>query len=558
MSLHKGGVCVAILALLAAMSPPLIASSVSEAVACDVGDSEVDRNLTPEECPPGVDATQGDETGVSKEFSMLDEEGKILDEWFPDRLSEAGITGAVDGQIDARLAGPGGSSLAPKQGLFQSEQPQRVPTALYSTGFFYPMHRDGPIQAPAAGSWRTDTAYLSSWALDAALRIDRIGFRVNAAAAKGATADIAIYRDNGRARARELVHSVTGIPLATTGAKSQIVDWELPAGVYWVETTLHGNVTALVLEAIPVQGGHFPAPISVSGSTPAAAAVASGVSRTKRSGAPSEVHSAETLGAARYIPRLWFRPLLTATPGTARWHDSDTENAGLRNYSQVVTPEHISIEDDPVLGDIRSVMRLSTAEGDTSLTANPRTQLAPHTSVAIGSEFWVGFGLMIPEDFPATWNNSYFMTVAEMYGAPYGGNSPFRFTIMQGGDGIALCATRSSAFSAGPANVWVKPLAGFRGKWIDIVLHGVLSTDPGVGYYELFTNEGSGFVQQQLAGVNRLHGASVVVGVNDGTPNSFHLKNYRQAGSPVKETTIYFANHRVGVTFDEVNPHSYD
>lgn len=52
MSLNKGGVCVAIFALLAALSTPVLASSASQAVVCDASDSAVDGTSTPEECPP--------------------------------------------------------------------------------------------------------------------------------------------------------------------------------------------------------------------------------------------------------------------------------------------------------------------------------------------------------------------------------------------------------------------------------------------------------------------------------------------------------------------------
>ncbi|RXZ68266.1 prealbumin-like fold domain-containing protein [Agromyces albus] len=56
MSRRKGGALVAITALLAALfTPLLVASPASAAVVCDVGDFEIDGNLTPEDCPPGFD-----------------------------------------------------------------------------------------------------------------------------------------------------------------------------------------------------------------------------------------------------------------------------------------------------------------------------------------------------------------------------------------------------------------------------------------------------------------------------------------------------------------------
>jgi hypothetical protein len=328
-----------------------------------------------------------------------------------------------------------------------------------------------------------------------------------------------------------------------------------------VETVLHGDVSALQIEAIPNAGAYLPVPVAKYSETPGSGANASGITRATRTGNPSGVGSTETFTPTLYVPRAIFRPGVASAAGIkAALHESNTDMMGLSNYDQIVTPEHIYVENDPVLGSIRKVMRLSTTEADTSLTGDPRTQLTSYPVITQGSEFWAGFSVLFPESpaFPASWNNSYFFTLAEVFGTPFGGTSPFRFTVVQGGSGISLAATKSTAFNAtGSANVWVKPINPIRSKWLDIVIHGVLSTDPAQGYYELFTNEGAGLVQQTLNGETRLYGASSVPGINDGAPNAHHIKNYRGVGSGAGEVTVYFANHRVGLIQDEVNPRSY-
>lgn len=504
---------------------------------------------------PTMDAISSDMAGdvgdLSTPFGAAFSNALVSEAGDPDSPLGGSIVATVDQGLVAERA-PRNSLIAQTQ-----SRPRTNATVMHAPGYFYPMHKPGVPLAPAAGSWATDTEYLYSWAVDQAVSIDRLGFRVLTGSA-GLTADVAIYHDNQRARPGKLFTSVTGTAMTPSGSKNLTVAPPIiQPGVYWIGVTFHGDVSTFRVECLPIGGGYYPAPLSPSNSVPAASVAPAGLSRPGRTGAPSDVLLSETLAPADNIPRIWFRPSITAVQGRALLHDSEFDERGLTNYAGVVTPEHVTVIPDPVLGNLRQVVSLNTHETDTSITANPRTQLEPYSTIAVGSETWAAVGFLFKDTFPATWNNSYWMTIAEVYGTPYGGTSPFRLTIVQGAGGISIAATKSAAYGAGPANVWVKPLSGIRNKWLDVALKFVLSPDPAVGYYELWINEGNGMVQQQLNGVNRLYGSTVVAGINDGGPNTFQVKNYRMAGSPVTESTVYVANHRVGTSLAEVDPRSH-
>lgn len=239
-------------------------------------------------------------------------------------------------------------------------------------------------------------------------------------------------------------------------------------------------------------------------------------------------------------------------PDSALLFDADVARNGLSAYAHVIHGERISVVDDPVLGDARKVMRFTVQDGDIGPTENPRAQVETPKMLRGGDEFWVGWSTLFPPDWPnrlpsggASW-----ITLSELYGPPYAGAAPVKFGMRSGTD--ALTWQRNSNYG------WDIPWE--RGpvqtnRWYDQVLHVKLSSDPEVGFVELYVNTGGGWQQQTLRGSARLH-MRTMDSSNGGGPNYHKLALYRKRGMyPV--LTVFHAEHRVGTSFDAVAPNSY-
>ncbi|MGM7724371.1 heparin lyase I family protein [Metabacillus sp. Hm71] len=222
---------------------------------------------------------------------------------------------------------------------------------------------------------------------------------------------------------------------------------------------------------------------------------------------------------------------------------------GISMYPNTILPERVFIQSDPVRGTSRQVARIHTRSIDNEVLY-PRVQLATNSILAVGDEFYVGFGVYIPEDFEVIDGPDNDVMLHEIYGPPFNGGAPNSLRIF--GNNFALFPDIDSY----PTPQWTMPI--IKGAWVDFVFRYKLSTDPAVGYVELSVNKGTGFENQLINGVQRYYHATLKAGVNDSGSNYSTIKVAYDAQSVRDEVTILFANHRIGYdTFNSVDPGSY-
>ena len=194
--------------------------------------------------------------------------------------------------------------------------------------------------------------------------------------------------------------------------------------------------------------------------------------------------------------------------------------------------------------------RLSVSDGDTEascpghvFTPNPAASLIGPTVFHNGDDAWMGFSVYFPAGFP---NIPNWFQFAELYGKPYGGSPPIGLAVV--GNRMGLWRDATQNFD----NPWSTPLV--TNQWQDIVLHVKFSSDPTVGFVELYLNG----VQQQFAdGSTRLYYATLVAGNNwDGASggNYLDIDEYRSHLDQLGTVTIYDAEMAIGDSYAAVAP----
>jgi hypothetical protein len=265
-------------------------------------------------------------------------------------------------------------------------------------------------------------------------------------------------------------------------------------------------------------------------------------------------------GAAAYASASSVSPLIvpvvttmtptpSPTPGDVLF-DGDFKY-GLSNWPGRIHPERISIVDDPVLGSARKVAKFTVYDADVGPTSNPRAQLEAPANMSEGNEYWVGWSSLLPSDFPAVLAPFGWVTLESVYGPPFDGAGPISTRIQNGSAGAEVRWQRNRTYD------WDMPfrIALPRGRWVDYVWHVKMSSDPSVGFAEVYVNSGDGYEQQLLNGQSRLY-MKTFDSSNGAGANNFRLANYRMEGM-LDVLTVYHASPKVGTSFDAVAPHSY-
>lgn len=140
------------------------------------------------------------------------------------------------------------------------------------------------------------------------------------------------------------------------------------------------------------------------------------------------------------------------------------------------------------------------------------------------------------------------MTFAEVYGPPYAGGSPLRMGAQNGTTAPAIVLGNGSTVPWRASSLQTN-------RWYDVVLHEKLSTSSSVGYAELWVNTGAGWTKQTLSGQERL-ALATLGSSNNGGDNYHKIALYRMKGM-FPSVTMYFADHKVGTSFNSVAPRSY-
>jgi hypothetical protein len=177
-------------------------------------------------------------------------------------------------------------------------------------------------------------------------------------------------------------------------------------------------------------------------------------------------------------------------------------------------------------------------------TEDPRAQVISPRLFGEGDDCYIAFSTYFPSEFPTI--SKGWMQVAEIYGPPFGGSPSIGIGVE--GDRLVLHRGPTNNWEA----VWKEGSDIPKGTgWEDIVLHVKFSTDPTVGFVEVWHNG----VKQTLGnGSQRMYYDTLIPGINwDGsTPNRLILNQYRGLSPALGPITLYHDAARVGTTYDSV------
>ncbi len=182
-----------------------------------------------------------------------------------------------------------------------------------------------------------------------------------------------------------------------------------------------------------------------------------------------------------------------------------------------------------------------------SPTENPRGQLVSEPLFEDGGDYFIAFSVMFPQGFPAI--KSWFM-IAELYGPPYNGTPSMALYVS---NEQKITFGRDASYNRD--TIWTGKVIE-PGKWRDIVLHVKFSTDPKIGFVQIW-DDGQ---RQQLVGGD---GSTVFyrtlnteLNYDGKTPNTLILNQYRNKDVPYggNGVTLYHDSVKVGHSYEEVSP----
>jgi Polysaccharide lyase len=188
---------------------------------------------------------------------------------------------------------------------------------------------------------------------------------------------------------------------------------------------------------------------------------------------------------------------------------------------------------------------------DQSVAANcPRLGSAGHPNAnlqspglfAPGDNEYIGFSTYFPSSFPnnvcTPWVPLCWMQIMEIYGQPYGGIPPVAMYVI--GNKLTLGDTGRP--------IWKSPRNIVKNTWEDVVLHVNFSTNPSVGYVELWLD---GVQQTFTTGRTRYYQATLrsEVNWNGVDANRLYLDEYRGARPAMGTVTLYHSAAKVAATY---------
>jgi hypothetical protein len=283
---------------------------------------------------------------------------------------------------------------------------------------------------------------------------------------------------------------------------------------------------------------------------------------------PVDRHAAPpTLPATKLVPTTKPVPTTTApttppvsTPSPMIWN-GDLSTGDLSQYGYVQgcpgpnPVQGVSVVNSPVHPGWQHSVQFTVS--DQSVNANcpilgspghPNANLLTPALFKPRDNDYIGFSTFYPAGFPqvcAPWVPGCFMQVAEIYGPPFGGASPA--CILEFGNQLIMNTHTSGTIWRSPAPI------PFGTGWNDIVLHVNFSTDPTVGFVELYYD---GQLQTLSNGSTRFYEATLQPGVNwDGVhPDTFDLQQYRGNNPVMGTTTLYQTGAKVATTYAAAAP----
>jgi hypothetical protein len=246
-----------------------------------------------------------------------------------------------------------------------------------------------------------------------------------------------------------------------------------------------------------------------------------------------------------------FRSAATPAPQPALW-SGDFETGDLSQWSlNQSCPGGVATVTSPVRSG-RYAAKFTVSDSSTNAncplvpTSDPRAQLVGPPMFTEGSDDYIGFSTYFPANFPTI--SSGWMQIAEIYGPPYGGSPSIGIDVT--GNRLTLDRDPTHIWDT----IWISPSEIPKGVgWENFVLHVKFSTDPSVGFVELWLN---GVRQAFTNGAQRIYYDTLVPGVNwnGGSPNRLYLNQYRSATPLLGTVTLYHDAARVGSSYASVAP----
>jgi hypothetical protein len=237
-----------------------------------------------------------------------------------------------------------------------------------------------------------------------------------------------------------------------------------------------------------------------------------------------------------------------------RWNgDLATGNLSPWGYVQSC-PGGITVGRDP-LGGPGYVSKFSVSDQSVSArcpilgsAGNPSASLLSPGLFKPGGNTYIGFSTLFPARFSAIctpWVRACWMQVMELYGRRFRGSPPVALGVV--GDRLVLANHWRT--------IWTSSQNITKGTaWEDVVLHVVISTNPKIGYIELWNN---GAQQTFINGSRRWFEATLDPGVNwDGVhADKLCLDEHRGPNPAMGRVVVYQRAARVGATYASVAPH---
>ncbi len=232
--------------------------------------------------------------------------------------------------------------------------------------------------------------------------------------------------------------------------------------------------------------------------------------------------------------------------------NADFETGDLSQwYHKQSCPNRISVVNDP-LNPNNKVGMYTVLDNDTkefcsgSPTSDPRAQTLSRNLLEENGEYYISFSIFFPENFPKLTD---WFGVAQVYGPPWGGSPTIGFGVSN--DRIVFNSAQTSGTRTIHTTVWSGPELSRGLRWENIIVHLKMSTDPNVGFAELWYN---GNKQTLFNGKQIYYFRTLDSGRNwDGkTSNILYAQQYRSKSMTLGEVSIYQDNYKIGNTYNSV------
>lgn len=243
--------------------------------------------------------------------------------------------------------------------------------------------------------------------------------------------------------------------------------------------------------------------------------------------------------------------------------DSDLATKGLGGFASITNSHLMTVMDDPILGASRKVVRMVVPDDAGWPTENPRGQLQSTYALVEGTDFWLGFGVLLPAGTGHPTSPGGYLAFMQLYGPPFAGYPPVRIAF-EGSEG-RFGWRRGDTLGW----EWACEMTPQYDAWMDFACRIKVSADPEVGFVEVWTNFGSGWAPQamQPAGGtvegHRLYTQTITPAVSNGRLRT-DIQSYRKVGQ-IESVTSYHADMRRAVAtgndstdIASVSPGSYD